>query len=142
MDQQVRGSEGLGLCGSEGAHLFHEERGSELVTFTLDVFRPSSIDRAPARAAFPAENNPIGFQIESTHRDRTDRGLVADPEWGILPSSGAANGSVNYYLDYLAACRNLARQHGKPLRRLDRALLQWSKERSAAKSCSKRMSIV
>lgn len=95
LNQQVRGNEGLGLCGSEGAHLFHEERGSELVTFTLDVFRPSSIDRAPARAAFPTENNPIWFQIESTGRDRSDRGLVADPEWGVLPSSGAANGRMD-----------------------------------------------
>ena len=96
MDQQVRGSEGLGLCGSEGAHLIHEERSSELLTFTLDVFRPSSIDRVPARAAFPTENNPIGFQIESTGRDRSDSGLVADPEWGVLPSRRSTKLTQNW----------------------------------------------
>jgi hypothetical protein len=38
------------------------------------------------------------------------------------------NDSVDYYLEYLAACRDLARRCDKPLRTIDRALWQWSKE--------------
>lgn len=36
--------------------------------------------------------------------------------------------SVDYYISYLLTCRQLARKHGVPLRTLDRALWQWSKE--------------
>jgi hypothetical protein len=39
--------------------------------------------------------------------------------------------SVGFYLTYLAACRDLAQQHAVTLRTLDRALWQWSSERSA-----------
>jgi hypothetical protein len=35
--------------------------------------------------------------------------------------------SVEFYLDYLAGCRRLARAHKVSLRTLDRALWQWSK---------------
>ena len=37
--------------------------------------------------------------------------------------------TVDFYLDYLDACRQLARDNNVPLRTLDRALWQWSKER-------------
>jgi hypothetical protein len=39
--------------------------------------------------------------------------------------------SVNFYLDYLAVCRRLAKEHHATLRDLDRALWQWSDEASA-----------
>lgn len=45
--------------------------------------------------------------------------------------------SVEYYLAYLAACRELALRYSKSLRTLDRALWQWSKERSPEKGCTK-----
>jgi hypothetical protein len=39
--------------------------------------------------------------------------------------------SVNFYLAYLKTCRQLASKHGVTLRNLDRALWQWSNERTA-----------
>jgi hypothetical protein len=45
--------------------------------------------------------------------------------------SKSADRSVNFYLDYLAACRQLAKDHRATLRDLDRALWQWSDEQSA-----------
>ena len=36
--------------------------------------------------------------------------------------------SVNFYLVYLHACRQLAEEHQVTLRRLDRALWHWSSE--------------
>jgi len=42
-----------------------------------------------------------------------------------------SNRSVGFYLVYLKACRRLAASHGVTLRTLDRALWQWSAERSA-----------
>ncbi|HYM13415.1 MAG TPA: hypothetical protein VEU62_21935 [Bryobacterales bacterium] len=39
--------------------------------------------------------------------------------------------TVDSYLAYLAACRDLARQNSVSLRDLDRALWQWSKEQPA-----------
>jgi hypothetical protein len=39
--------------------------------------------------------------------------------------------TINFYLEYLNKCRELARENRVPLRMLDRALWQWSKERSA-----------
>ena len=38
--------------------------------------------------------------------------------------------SFGFYVAYLEACRELAAKHGKSLRTLDRALWQWSKERT------------
>jgi hypothetical protein len=38
-------------------------------------------------------------------------------------------GTVNYYLEYLDACRALSRDNSVTLRTLDRSLWQWSKER-------------
>ena len=43
-----------------------------------------------------------------------------------------ANVTIDFYLEYLAACRALAHQHHVKLRTIDRALWQWSKERGAA----------
>jgi hypothetical protein len=39
--------------------------------------------------------------------------------------------TVNFYLAYLKTCRQLASKHGVTLRDFDRALWQWSSERSA-----------
>ena len=36
--------------------------------------------------------------------------------------------NINFYLEYLDACRKLAKESSVPLRTLDRALWQWSKE--------------
>jgi hypothetical protein len=41
-----------------------------------------------------------------------------------------ANPSVDYYLRYLCVCRKIAQKNKTSLRKLDRALWQWSKERS------------
>lgn len=41
--------------------------------------------------------------------------------------------TVTYYLEYLTACRELVLKYGKTLRNFDRALWQWSKEKSKAK---------
>lgn len=38
--------------------------------------------------------------------------------------------SVNFYLNYLDACRRLAKGHDVSLRDLDRALWQWSSEQA------------
>lgn len=43
----------------------------------------------------------------------------------------APTDSADYYLDYLAKCRELACRHNVSLRTLDRALWQWSKENGA-----------
>lgn len=53
-----------------------------------------------------------------------------------LESLGAKKNShtINSYLAYLAFCRNQACLHAVSLPELDRALWQWSKERSALKS--------
>ena len=40
---------------------------------------------------------------------------------------------VGFWLDYLAACRQLAERHGVDLRTLDKALWQHSKESSAGR---------
>ena len=40
-----------------------------------------------------------------------------------------ADRSVNFYLEYLRACRELAKTHAISLRDLDRALWQWSRDR-------------
>lgn len=45
--------------------------------------------------------------------------------------SKSADRSVNFYLDYLDACRQLAKEHRVTLRDFDRALWQWSDEQSA-----------
>src|SRR3989344_1974542 len=37
--------------------------------------------------------------------------------------------TVDFYLKYLDACRHLSQRHGVTLRKLDRALWQWSSER-------------
>jgi hypothetical protein len=39
---------------------------------------------------------------------------------------------VSFWLQYLDACRALAREHGVSIRTLDKALWQYSKERSLA----------
>jgi hypothetical protein len=44
-----------------------------------------------------------------------------------------ANTTIDYYLEYLDACRRLARENKVPLRMLDRALWQWSKEQASHK---------
>jgi hypothetical protein len=46
--------------------------------------------------------------------------------------SKSTDRSVNFYLDYLAECRQLATAHRVQLRVLDRALWQWSKEQPVA----------
>jgi hypothetical protein len=43
---------------------------------------------------------------------------------------GRSSYSVTFWLAYLAACRELASRHGVSIRTLDKALWQWSKERS------------
>ena len=51
-------------------------------------------------------------------------------DYRALESLGIKNwpDSFAFYVAYLEACRELATTHGKPLRTLDRALWQWSKE--------------
>jgi hypothetical protein len=39
---------------------------------------------------------------------------------------------VSFWLEYLSACRGLARRHGVSIRTLDKALWQHSKERAGA----------
>lgn len=41
----------------------------------------------------------------------------------------------DFYEAYLRKCRELAKQHGKSLRTLDRALWQWSKDQSQRRKC-------
>jgi hypothetical protein len=41
--------------------------------------------------------------------------------------------TVNFYLAYLDACRQLAQEHQVSLRDLDRALWQWSSEQTRRK---------
>jgi hypothetical protein len=45
--------------------------------------------------------------------------------------SDSTDRSVNFYLAYLDACRELAKAHRVTLRNLDRALWQWSDEQPA-----------
>lgn len=40
--------------------------------------------------------------------------------------------SIDFYLRYLQACREIAKQHNVSLRTLDRALWQWSKEKGTS----------
>jgi len=66
-----------------------------------------------------------------------DRYTIID--YRALESLGVTDwpDSVEYYLGYLAACRELARRYHKSLRTLDRALWQWSKELSQGEVCPK-----
>jgi hypothetical protein len=59
-----------------------------------------------------------------------DRYTIID--YRALESLGVTDwpDSAEYYLAYLAACRELARRYHKSPRTLDRALWQWSKELS------------
>jgi hypothetical protein len=54
-------------------------------------------------------------------------------DFRVLEALGnkSADRPVNFYLDYLAACRRVAKEHHATLRDLDRALWQWSDEASA-----------
>jgi hypothetical protein len=56
-------------------------------------------------------------------------------DFRALEALGVTNATmtINYYLEYLDACRGLARENKVPLRTLDRALWQWSKERASRK---------
>src|SRR5271156_6866491 len=47
--------------------------------------------------------------------------------------SGNKDRSVNFYLTYLDACRQLNREHRVSLRVLDRALWQWSSEQASSR---------
>jgi hypothetical protein len=51
-------------------------------------------------------------------------------DFRALQSLGTKRSYVNisFYLEYLNACRDLARQYNVSLRTLDRALEQWSDE--------------
>lgn len=53
-------------------------------------------------------------------------------DFRALEALGIRKSSVtlDYYLQYLNGCRQLARQNSVSLRTLDRALWQWSKEKS------------
>jgi hypothetical protein len=51
-----------------------------------------------------------------------------------LGSRGRSVYPVSFWLDYLAACRSLAAEHGVSLRILDRALWQHSKELASGES--------
>ena len=57
-------------------------------------------------------------------------------DYRALESLGVDNGpdSIDFYIAYLNACRELARRYGKTLRNLDRAMWQWSKERARCNS--------
>ncbi|MGE0405854.1 MAG: hypothetical protein AB7O65_06110 [Candidatus Korobacteraceae bacterium] len=44
--------------------------------------------------------------------------------------------TIDFYLKYLRACKELAQQAGVELRTLDRAMWQWSYERSQLKACA------
>jgi thermostable 8-oxoguanine DNA glycosylase len=56
-------------------------------------------------------------------------------DFRALEALGVSRGSVIYslalWLAYVRRCRELARQYDIDMRRLDRALWQWSKERSS-----------
>jgi hypothetical protein len=53
-------------------------------------------------------------------------------DYRALEALGVENGylSIEFYLTYLSRCRELAKLNHVTLRELDRALWQWSKERS------------
>jgi hypothetical protein len=45
---------------------------------------------------------------------------------GLGVANTADNGSIDFYLEYVAACQRLAEHYGVDLRTLDRALFRWS----------------
>jgi hypothetical protein len=57
-----------------------------------------------------------------------DRYTVIDFRALQALGSNTRDRSINFYLDYLAVCRQLAKKHRATLRDLDRALWQWSDE--------------
>lgn len=69
---------------------------------------------------------PVAFAILTTAHP-TKYTII---DFRALESLGVSrwDGSVNYYLSYLQACRDLAFKHKISLRTLDRALWQWSRE--------------
>jgi hypothetical protein len=79
---------------------------------------------------------PVASAIPTTIRP--EKYTVID--FRALESLGVAKwpGSIGYYLAYLSECRALARRHNKSLRTLDRALWQWSKERSTKEANASR----
>lgn len=51
--------------------------------------------------------------------------------WALEALGNKSNDrSVNFYLSYLKACRQLAEEHQVSLRNFDRALWQWSSEQA------------
>lgn len=83
--------------------------------------------------------NGIGIPVASAILTMVYPNKYTIIDFRALESLGVKEGrgqdTVEYYLDYLNACRVLAREHHVSLRTLDRALWQWSKEHGDAKSC-------
>ena len=61
-------------------------------------------------------------------------------DYRALESLGVTNyvPTVDFYLAYLRACRELVRENTVSLRELDRALWQWSKEHSSVDEAQQR----
>jgi hypothetical protein len=76
----------------------------------------------------------VGIPTASTllHFAEPDRYPILDVRaLEALGRKGRTVYPVSFWLDYLGACRRLARQHQVSVRKLDKALWQWSKEQSS-----------
>lgn len=76
--------------------------------------------------------NGIGIPMASAILTAINPARYTVFDYRALESLGVENWpeSIRFYVAYLNACRKLASVHGKSLRNLDRALWQWSWERS------------
>jgi hypothetical protein len=76
------------------------------------------------------ELHGVGVPVASAILTAIDPDRYTVIDFRALESLGVKRSylSIAFYLNYLATCRDLAKQYGVRLRTLDRALWQWSNE--------------
>jgi hypothetical protein len=76
----------------------------------------------------------VGVPVASAVLTAINPLLYTIIDFRALESLGINNyyETIDFYLEYLEQCRELALRHAVPLRELDRALWQWSKEQPPA----------
>lgn len=111
-----------------------DDNKDDHIAVALQFASAPSTPEAMAVAVLTALNG-VGIPMASAILTAINPERYTVLDFRALQSLGVLNWTetVGYYVHYLEACRQLADMHGKPLRTLDRALWQWSKEHTKAK---------
>lgn len=82
----------------------------------------------------------VGIPVASAILAMVDPNRYTIIDFRALESLGIVRSedSLDFYLEYLRRCREIAREHGVDLRTLDRALWQWSKDHGPARPVCQR----